>query len=181
MTHLPLETDRLLMRPYLRDDAAEIARLLNEPEMARFLVVIPHPFVEFDARQLVKAAWRRLTAGRGFDLLITEKEMGDRPVGSVGLGLHDEGTRAELGFWIGRKYWGRGYASEATRRMVEFATDILQVTSFTATVTVDNGASLAVLRKLGFEESGRGRKRRPATGEMQDVILLRRGKDGGDE
>ncbi len=172
MAHLPLETERLLLRAYARDDEAEIARLLNDTEMARFLMVIPHPFVEFDARQLVKAAWRRLTGGRGFDLLITVKDGGDRPVGSIGVGLHDEGARGELGFWIGRDYWGRGYASEAARRMIDFATETLGVAHITGTVAADNDASLAVLARLGFVEPGRGEKRVPSTGEMREVIFF---------
>lgn len=172
MAHLPLETERLLLRAYTRDDAPEIARLLNDTEMARFLMVTPHPFVEFDARQLVQAAWRRLTAGRGFDLLVTVKGGGGKPVGSVGIGLHDEGQRAELGFWIGRDYWGRGYATEAARRMVDFSTKTLGVTRLTGTVAADNKGSLAVLAKLGFTETGRGEKRVPSTGEMREVIFL---------
>lgn len=172
MAHLPLETERLLLRAYTRDDAAEITRLLNNTEMARFLMVIPHPFVEFDARTLVKAAWRRLTGGRGFDLLITVKDGGNRPVGSVGVGLHDEGARGELGFWIGHDYWGRGYASEAARRMIEFATETLGVERLTGTVATDNDASLAVLAKLGFVETGRGQKHVPSTGEMREVVFF---------
>lgn len=172
MAHLPLETERLLLRPYTRDDAADVTRLLNDTEMARFLMVIPHPFVEFDARQLVKAAWRRITGGRGFDLLITVKDGGDRPVGSVGVGLHDEGSRGELGFWIGRDYWGRGYASEAARRMIDFATETLGMARLTGTVATDNDASLAVLARLGFVETGRGEKRVPSTGEMREVIFF---------
>ena len=172
MAHLPLETERLLLRAYARDDEAEIARLLNDTEMARFLMVIPHPFVEFDARQLVKAAWRRLTGGRGFDLLITVKDGGDRPVGSIGVGLHDEGARGELGFWIGRDYWGRGYAGEAARRMIDFATETLGVARITGTVAADNDASLAVLARLGFVETGRGETRVPSTGEMREVIFF---------
>jgi len=170
MAQLPLETERLMLRPYVRDDAPEITRLLNDVEMARFLMVIPHPFVEFDARTLVKAAWRRLTGGRGFDLLVTIKDGDDKPVGSAGVGLHDEGRRGELGFWIGRDYWGRGYASEAARRMTAFATQTLGVRRLTGTVAVDNDASLAVLGKLGFSESGRGEKRVPSTGELREVI-----------
>ncbi len=172
MAHLPLETDRLLLRAYARDDAAEIVRLLDDAEMARFLMVIPHPFVEFDARTLVKAAWRRLTCGRGFDLLITVKGEGGRPVGSIGVGLHDEGARGELGFWIGRDYWGRGYASEAARRMIEFATEALGVARLTGTVAAGNDASLAVLVKLGFIEIGRGEKHVPSTGNMREVIYF---------
>ena len=171
MAHLPLETERLLLRPYAQGDTAEITRLLNDTEMARFLMVVPHPFVEFDARTLVKAAWRRLTGGRGFDLLITIKD-GGKPVGSVGVGLHDEGRRGELGFWVGRDYWGRGYASEAARRMIEFSTETLGVTRLTGTVATDNDGSLAVLAKLGFTETGRGEKQVPSTGEMREVIFF---------
>jgi RimJ/RimL family protein N-acetyltransferase len=176
MAHLPLETERLLLRPYVRGDTAEIARLLNDAEMARFLMVIPHPFVEFDARTLVKAAWRRLTGGRGFDLLVTVRDGGDKPVGSAGVGLHDDGVRGELGFWIGRDYWGRGYASEAARRMIAFATESLGVTRFTGTAAADNDASLAVLAKLGFTETGRGEKRVPSTGESREVIYFELGR-----
>lgn len=172
MAHLRLKTERLLLRPYARDDATEIAQLLNDAEMARFLMVIPHPFVEFDARTLVKAAWRRLTGGRGFDLLITEKDGSGRAVGSVGIGLHDEGRRGDLGFWIGRDYWGRGYASEAARRMIDFATETLGVTRITGTVAADNDPSMAVLARLGFTETGRGEMPVPATGEMREVIYF---------
>ncbi len=174
MAHLPLETDRLLLRAYARDDAGAIVRLLDDAEMARFLMVIPHPFVEFDARTLVKAAWRRLAGGRGFDLLITVKGEGDRPVGSVGVGLHDEGARGELGFWVGRDYWGRGYASEAARRMIEFTTETLGVARLTGTVATDNEASQAILAKFGFAEIGRGEKRVPSTGAMREVIFFER-------
>ena len=149
----------------------EIARLLNDTEMARFLMVIPHPFVEFDARTLVKAAWRRLTGGRGFDLLITVKDGGDRPVGSVGVGLHDEGARGELGFWIGRDYWGGGYASEAARRMIEFATETLGVTRLTGTVAADNdglagGPRQAGLRRDRARREARAVDRRDARGDL---------------
>lgn len=171
MAQLPLETERLVLRPYGQDDAPAVAELLNDPVMADFLMVVPQPFAEFDARQLVKAAWRRLTTGRGFDLLIAPRG-GGAPVGSVGIGLHDEGSRGELGFWIGRAHWGQGYASEATARMVAFARDALEVPRITATATVGNAASRRVLEKLGFVETGRGEKQMPSTGETREAILF---------
>lgn len=174
MAQLPLETERLLLRPYSHDDSSAIVRLLNDPEMARFLMVTPYPFVDFDARTLVKAAWRRMTGGRGFDLLVATRALPGQVVGSVGVGLHDEGTRAELGFWIGRDHWGQGCATEAARRMMEFATDALKVSRFTGTVATDNAASLAVLAKLGFAETGRDERKVPSTGEMREVILFER-------
>ena len=176
MALLPLETERLLLRPYRQDDAAAVARLLDDAAMADFLMVIPQPFVDFDARQLVKAAWRRLATGRGFDLLAVLKPGDGAPLGSVGIGLHDGdpqdgGRRGELGFWIGRDWWGRGYGTEAARRMVEFAQDTLGVSPITATAAVSNPASRRILEKLGFVETGRDVKQAPSSGEARDVIL----------
>jgi 8-oxo-dGTP diphosphatase len=171
MAQLPLETERLILRPYGQDDAPHIVALLDDPVMADFLMVTPQPFVEFDARQLVKAAWRRLTTGRGFDLLVVARDSGAL-VGSAGIGLHDEGTRGELGFWIGRAHWRRGYATEATSRVVAFARESLAVSRITATATVDNAASRSVLGKLGFVETGRSEKKVPSTGENRPVILF---------
>ena len=171
MTQLPLETGRLTLRPYGQDDAPYIVALLDDPVMADFLMVTPQPFVEFDARQMVKAAWRRLTTGRGFDLLIVARD-GGAPLGGVGLGLHDDGTRAELGFWIGRAHWGRGYATEAASRMVGFAREALGVGRITATAAEGNAASRRVLDKLGFVATGRAERKVPSTGETRPVILF---------
>ncbi len=171
MAHLPLETERLLLRPYRQDDTGAVARLLDDTAMADFLMVIPRPFVVFDARKLVKAAWRRLATGRGFDLLAVLKPGDGAPVGSVGMGLHDGGRHGDLGFWIGRDWWGRGYGTEAAGRMVEFARDSLGVSRITATAAVSNPASRRILEKLGFVETGRDVKQAPSSGEMRDVIL----------
>lgn len=170
MARLPLATDRLLLRPWRRADVDAITRLLDDPEMADFLIVIPRPFVDFDARTLVRAAWRRLTTGRGFDLAVVLKESPEEPVGSVGLGLSEAGKRGDLGFWIGREHWRRGYATEAARKLMAFAREVLGVTEFTATAAEDNAASIRVLRKLGFAETGRGTKDVPSTGKERAVI-----------
>jgi len=171
MAELPLETERLFLRPYGEADAPHIVALLDDAVVADFLMVTPLPFVAFDARQMVKAAWRRLTTGRGFDLLVCARD-GGPPIGSVGVGLHDEGSRAELGFWIGRKHWGRGYATEAAGRMIEFARGSLRVSRITATAAGDNAGSRRVLDKLGFVEAGRGERTVESSGEVRPVILF---------
>ena len=171
MAELPLHTARLILRPYGQSDAPHIVAMLDDAVMADFLMVTPQPFVEFDARQLVRAAWRRLTTGRGFDLMIVAKD-GGAPLGGVGVGLHDDGTRAELGFWIGRAHWGHGYATEAASRMIDFARDALGVARITATAAEANAASRRVLDKLGFVATGRDERKVPSTGEMRPVILF---------
>lgn len=171
MAQLPLETGRLRLRPYAEGDADAIARLLDDPGMAEFLTVIPRPFVDFDARTMIRASWRRMATGRGFELVIVRRDGPDEPIGGAGIGLHDGGRRGELGFWVGREYWGRGYGTEAAGRMVAFARDALGVTRITATAAVGNPASRRVLEKLGFAETGRGEKQVPSSGESREVIL----------
>lgn len=177
MAQLPLRTERLLLRPYRQDDAAAIARLLDDAVMAELLMVIPQPFVSFDARTLIRAAWRRLATGRGFDLAVVRRDRPDEPVGGVGIGLFEDGARAELGFWVGRDHWGQGYAGEAAGRLVSFASDSLGVARFTATAAADNAASIRVLEKLGFTESGRGEQEVPSSGRLREVILFARDGD----
>lgn len=170
MAQLPLETERLLLRPWRQADCGAVTRLLDDPQMAEFLMVIPQPFVPFDAQTLIRAAWRRLTTGRGFDLAIALTDSPDAPIGSAGIGLSGTDRRAELGFWIGREYWGRGYATEAARALMDFARKSLRIGDFTATAAEDNAASIAVLRKLGFSEAGRGTKVVPSTGKTRGII-----------
>ena len=90
----------------------------------------------------------------------------------VFVGLHDGGTRAELGFWIGRAHWGHGYATEAASRVVAFARDALGVARITATAAEGNAASRRVLDKLGFVETGRGERKVASTGEVRPVLLF---------
>ncbi len=172
MAQLPLETERLALRVFVEADAARIAHLLDDPVMAESLMVIPHPFVVYDARTLIRAAWRRLTTGHGFDLAIALRDAPGQLIGSVGIGLHDNGRRGELGFWVGRSDWGRGYASEAAARLVRFARASLGAREFTATAAIDNAASIRVLTRLGFSEIGRSTREIPSTGAIRKVILF---------
>lgn len=171
---LPLRSERLELRAYRPADMAAIARLLDDAAMAELLMVIPQPFVPYDAQTLIRAAARRLATGRGLDLAVVPRDGPDEPVGGVGISLFEDGARAELGFWIGRAHWGRGYAVEAAGRLVAFAREALGIDRFTATAAADNAASIRVLEKLGFAECGRGEQEVPTSGELRAVIHFSR-------
>jgi RimJ/RimL family protein N-acetyltransferase len=75
--------------------------------------------------------------------------------GSVGLDDTGKGTHFELGYWLGKPYWGRGYVSEAAAAVVEYAFGWLNQPALVAGYFVDNPASGRVLEKLGFVETHR--------------------------
>jgi RimJ/RimL family protein N-acetyltransferase len=85
--------------------------------------------------------------------LITERTDGEpRIIGSCGLGRRPSGA-VELGYWIGRAHWGKGFATEASRALIEIART-LKLSRLEASHFLDNPASGRVLEKLGFKPTG---------------------------
>jgi RimJ/RimL family protein N-acetyltransferase len=142
-----IRTERLLLRPFRRSDATEFTRLAGDWAVASMTSDIPHPLTERQAR-----AW--LKPGRNEVRFAIE--LNGRLIGGAGYYRRPSGT-AELGFWLGRDWWGLGYATEATRAVLRHGFTVGRLPGFTSSHFVDNDASAGVLRKLGFEPTGRCR------------------------
>jgi ribosomal-protein-alanine N-acetyltransferase len=142
-----ITTERLLLRPFRRTDSKEFTRLAGDWAVASMTSDIPHPLGEHQA-----SAW--LKPGRGEVRFAIEID--GRLIGGAGYYQRRSGT-AELGFWLGREWWGRGYATEATKTVLRYGFEVRRVPGFTSSHFVDNAASAGVLRKLGFEPMGRCR------------------------
>ena len=142
-----IKTERLLLRPFRRKDATEFTRLAGDWAVASMTSDIPHPLTEGQAR-----AW--LKPGRNEVRFAIEVD--GRLIGGAGYYQRRTGT-AELGFWLGREWWGRGYATEATTAVLRHGFEVGGLPGFTSSHFVDNHASAGVLRKLGFAPTGRCR------------------------
>ena len=155
-----LATQRLLLRPFRSSDAAEFTRLAGDWAVASMTSDIPYPLSQSQA-----VAWLR--PGRAevrFGL-----ELNGRLIGGAGYYRRRSGA-AELGFWLGRPWWGRGYATEATQAIVRYGFQNRRLPGFTSSHFVDNWASAGVLRKLGFEPVGRGSIASVARGHDVEAI-----------
>ena len=167
----PLATERLALRPYRPDDAAELHRLINDWEVCRALAAVPFPYSRALAEDWIASSARSLTEGRAIHLAITGKE-GEREVIVGGVGLHiDRARRAgRLGYWVGRRFWGHGVAAEAAGRLARWALANLHLDTIEANVATDNAASIAVLRRIGLRHVGEGREHFLARGAEQAVL-----------
>lgn len=145
-----VRTERLLLRPGWIEDAPALTRALGDEAVARNLAKVPFPYTAADAA----ADLSRDSGGLLASLLIFARtRRSPRLVG--GIGLHrDEAGEVELGYWIGRHYWGLGFATEAGRAVVELAHQGLRVKRLVSGHFRDNPASGHVLRKLGFRATG---------------------------
>jgi len=153
----PLKTERLTLRPFAPRDAADLHRLINDWEVTRTLAAVPFPYKPEDADKWIASTRETLEAGLACHLAITGQEH-EREilVGSAGLRLDPKTRTGNLGYWIGRQYWGHGVATEAVGRLVRWAIANLDIDRIEASVATDNPASAAVLRKIGFRQVGEG-------------------------
>jgi ribosomal-protein-alanine N-acetyltransferase len=142
-----LETERLVLRPFRDTDADEFARLAGDWAVASMTSDIPYPFSPAQA-----VGW--LNPARGEVRFGIEQE--GRLIGGVGYYRRPSGI-AELGFWIGRPWWGYGFATEASLAVVRHGFANPRLPAFSSAHFTDNPASARVLAKLGFEPVGRGR------------------------
>ena len=150
-----VETRRLLLRSPGPQDIPAIARLANDPDIARMTCRMPHPFGQGDAEDFVVQVAAQDPA-RAATFLIEHEDQG--PVGVLGM-FEDADMAPETGYWIGRPFWGRGFATEALEGALVWASKRWKRRALLAGHFADNPASGRVLEKAGFLYTGETRKR----------------------
>ena len=144
-----LRTRRLLLRQPKPDDAARIARYLNNFRVAGNLSRVPYPYCEADAEAWLRT-WRpdRPPGETGFTLELP----GEGLIGHAG--FHPDAQGTVIGYWLGEPFWNRGFMTEAAGVILDWYFTVTSATHVGAGVFYFNRASLAVQRKLGFTETG---------------------------
>ncbi len=150
-----LRTTRLTLRPLVPTDAPAFHRQINDWDICRRLPDAPFPYATELAYKWIEAAGADRVAGRAVQLAITETASGTL-FGCGGVRISPDGKQAELGYWIGRAFWGQGYGLEAARRITDWAFAALPIAQLFATVAADNDPSIAILARLGFAPAGKG-------------------------
>jgi RimJ/RimL family protein N-acetyltransferase len=143
-------TERLLLRPGWIEDAPALFGAIADRHIVRNLATAPWPYRPEDAESF-------LSRDRGVaeTSALVFLHAGHKPelIGGVGFGRMPDG-RTELGYWLKRDHWGRGYATEAAGAVLAAARDSLRLKSLEAGHFLDNPASGRVLEKLGFRPTG---------------------------
>ncbi|MCX8231914.1 MAG: GNAT family N-acetyltransferase [Alphaproteobacteria bacterium] len=149
---IPFETARFRLRAFDVADREPLVGQLTDPLVSKQLAFVPHPYDASHAEAWIKDCVRN-PPGKvvGCRLAIERREDGAF-VG--GLGLIPHGRSFELGYWLDRKYWGCGYATEAVGAAVDFGLTVLQMRQIVAFVFMGNPASTRVLSRLGFAYRG---------------------------
>jgi RimJ/RimL family protein N-acetyltransferase len=163
-----LQTERLVLRPFELADAPVVQRLAGSRAIADTTLSIPHPYPEGAAEEWIQSHAPRYREGRLATFAISSPP--DRSVlGAVGLVIVPAHATAELGYWVGEPYWGRGYATEASGALLEFGFRTLRLHRIHAHHLVRNPASGRVMQKLGMRLEGTHRHAIRKWGIFEDV------------
>jgi ribosomal-protein-alanine N-acetyltransferase len=154
LTDLPLvlETPRLVLRPLELGDADALFLYASDPEVSKLLSWDPHPdrgaTVEFLEHMI---AAREASTNIGWAITSDGKPIGVISLEGITWQLRAwRVDRAELGYWLGRPFWGKGYMSEAATAVLAFAFEQLGLHKVTIGCVDGNDASRAIIEKLGF-------------------------------
>jgi RimJ/RimL family protein N-acetyltransferase len=164
-----LVTERLLIRGIALADAPRIQSLAGDRDVASTTLRIPHPYEDGMAEAWIATHPRLLEEGTSLPLAIVLAQTQDF-IGVIGLDFNVPDDRAELGYWIGKPYWGRGYGTEAARAVVQYAFEELQLNKIVAHHFARNPASGRVMEKLGMKREGYLRRHIKKWGQFEDEV-----------
>lgn len=157
---LVFETARLRLRALTMSDLPIVIALAGDPRVAEQTARIPHPLTPAAAEAWLEAA---IDAESRETAFAVERKHDEEFLGVVGLLFADEEV-AELGFWLGRRYWNRGYMTEAVRRVLAYAFAQRAVATVRACTFLGNTASARVQEKVGMRPIGSELRQAPARG-----------------
>jgi [ribosomal protein S5]-alanine N-acetyltransferase len=166
---LPVSTARLNLRDFLESDVAAVHAYSSDPRVTRYLFFGPR-----DADRSAEYLQELLESQRDrprlrFELAVEEKASG-RVIGACDLSLV-EGNVVDLGYMLGTPDWGKGYATEISRALIQAAFAELRAERVISTVDINNRASIRVLEKVGMRWEAVYRKFRRAKNRWWDCHL----------
>ncbi|GAB2179535.1 GNAT family N-acetyltransferase [Dongia sp. agr-C8] len=177
-----LTTERLRLRPLHPADAPAIAEQVNDWDVVRYTTSIPFPYDRAMAEDFIASQQKRWQAWSGSQVpdeevaFAIERNSDRRLIGCIGLQPAEAGPEAaegglEFGYWLGRRHWGQGYATEAVGRLVRFGFLDLNLPEIWGAAVPNNDASHRVMEKNGFVIVGAGERPSDVRGHPLPVIL----------
>src|SRR3979490_1839526 len=161
-----LETERLMLRRPTLADVKAIALLANDRRIAENTRRLPHPYLQDHAVEFIRA----MAADSHETVFLIENNY--TPIGRVGIdGRQPEAP--ELGYWLGVEYWGRGFATEAARAVINFTFEEFEVEHLLSGARAANPPPRDILEKCGFQWSGVELHRFEAIGSSTPVDRFR--------
>jgi len=163
-----LHTERLILRPFSLEDAPIVRELAGAFEIADVTLNVPHPYEEGMAEEWISSHEAVYAEGRGTPYAIVRRDDAQL-LGAINLMLTPRFDRAELGYWLGVPFWGKGYCTEAARAIIDYGFRELGLVKIVGTHLTRNPASGRVMSKVGLVQEGILRQHVKRWGDHEDI------------
>ncbi len=166
-----IETQRLLLTELTSSDITSIVEYASNKNISNYTHNLPFPYSEKDAIYWINLANLGFKNG-------TKLTFGIRPkpdnefIGGIGLTIVPEFERAEIGYWVAEPFWGKGYATEATKAIINFGFSDLGLNKLTSSHLAKNPASGKVLTKSGLMKEGVLKEHLVKNSEYHDLVVF---------
>lgn len=148
-----IKSDKFILRPLKKEDAAEMARLAHDRVIYRNTLLLPHPYNIKHAKDWIRINLKNYKIKQPSNYVFAI-EIDGKFSGAIGIHKIVYGHKAELGYWLGREYWGRGIMSEAAKKVSQFAFQKFKLKRLYATAFPWNKASMRIMEKAGMKFEG---------------------------
>ena len=149
------ETERLIVRRFVPSDAANVFEACNDYDVVKTTLGMPWPYTKEMAEGWISKQPQREEEGTSYEFAICFKEQPEKVIGCVSLmGINPKAKRGELGYWVAKKHWKKGIATEAAKIMLNFGFNNLGLHSIVARYFDINPASGRVMEKCGMTYVG---------------------------
>ena len=142
-----IRTERLLIKTPETDDKFELTQLINDKDVIRWLSEIPFPYTLSHAEEFIERSRERILKQESYNFMIFQDK---KMIGGIGLSEFNNKS-CQVGYWLGRQYWGNGFATEALKSILDFGFEQLNLEEIYAAYKIGNEGSMRVLAKCGFE------------------------------
>ncbi|GLQ88321.1 GNAT family N-acetyltransferase [Dyella flagellata] len=165
-----IDTKRLRLRPLRKEDASAFFEMWSDPETVRYFSFPPMQDIE-QAHARITDKLQSSSNGHSVTCVIESRDTGE-VIGDCGLfnGV-SLSRRAEIGYCLGRKYWGKGYMAEAADALIEHGFKQAGLHRIEADIDPRNLPSIQLIERLGFRREGYLRERWLIGGEVADTVL----------
>lgn len=148
-----LKNEQILLRPFKQSDAHQVTEMASDYALYRTTLNLPHPYTFNDAVDWIQAH-PAYVMEHGFYTWAIVRPSDDTLVGCFSLSQNLKHKTAEVGYWIGKAYWGNGYGTHATKIAMDYAFDFLKINKLIGRYFCVNPASGRIMEKCGMKFEG---------------------------
>ena len=167
---LPLQTERLLLRPLVAEDAAALFAMFSDPRVVRYGSSPPWPDIS-EAETFIAQALQAQAEGSSLRLGLERRSDGQLIGQCTFFSVYEQNRRAEIGYTMAFEAWGQGFMNEALQALVAYGFTVMDLHRIEADIDPRNTASERSLLRLGFRYEGLLRERWIVAGEISDSGL----------